>query len=274
VFAFLVLAFPVSAGAQVLDLGGGGSFSGSITPTNAGRAAGWFWDNISADGQASQCNAGYFADGSMDAGCANQAPGTFANQGGYSGGTFWQSGPNPAPFMFSGSEGYRLTLVGSLAGGISEFGTFTRQPDGIGGWTYTFNAVPSFGSKLVGSTYLMSPGADWGFYIRNQFNPATGGCATTADCSDATGGYLTSPFNQFVLMRSPDLSAGKYRYLVGAEDNALFLLPNGSWYDSDYNDYLVEVTVTPEPLSMALVATGLLGMSGIGLIERRRRRKS
>lgn len=267
-----LIAMPAVASAQVLDLGGGGAFTNAINPSNAGRTNGWFWDNLSADQTiaATECNVGFFAIGTMDAGCANQAPGTFANQGGFAGGTAFGSGDGyqPAPFMFSGQYVYNLRLVGSLAGKNSEFGIFTIGEGGV----YFFTAIPSFGSKLVGSTFQVQNGADWGFYIRNTFNPATGGCqAPDYDCSDATGGYTNSPFQQFVLMRSSGVG-GSYAYLVGAEDNRLELMPNASFYDSDYNDYLVEVTVTPEPLSMALMATGLVGLAGAGFIQRRRRR--
>lgn len=269
----LSLAVTPCLQAQVLDLGGGGAFTNPIVPVNGGRASGgWFWDNLSADATLgnSECNAGFFAVGAMDAGCANQAPGTFANQGGFDGGTFWSNGDNPAPFMFSGAYDYQLRLVGSLAGKQSEFGIFTRSWDGQA-WVYAFTGIPAFGSKSVGSVFSVGTGLDWGFYIRNTFNPTTGGCESPdTDCSDATGGYSQSPFNQFVLMRSSGV--GGYRYLVGAEDNELGLLPNASYWDSDYNDYLVEVTVTPEPASMALVATGLVALSLAGY--RRRRRES
>ena len=264
-------ALPVVASAQVLDLGGGGSFSQPIGASNVGRTSGWFYDNQSADQTASatECNAGFFAVGTMDAGCANQSAGTFANQGGFAGGTGFGSGDGfqPVPFMFSGAYSYNLRLVGSLAGKSSEFGIFTRADDG----SYLFSAIPSFGAKVINSTWSVLAGSDWGFYIRNTFNPATGGCGDNHDCSDATGGYSGSSFQQFVLMRSGD---SPYRYLVGAEDNRLDLMPNPSFYDSDYNDYLVEVTVTPEPLSMALMATGLVGLAGAGFIQRRRRRNN
>ena len=270
-------AIPAVGSAQVLDLGGGGAFTNTITPANAGRSVGEFWDNRSADqtSTATQCNAGFFAVGSLSAGCGNQASGTFANQGGYAGGTGFGSGDGnqPAPFMFSGQFSYNLRLVGSMAGKTSEFGIFTRADDG----SYVFNAIPSFGSKVINSTYSAPAGADWGFYIMNTFNPATGGCGSPAyDCSDATGGYTGSAFQQFVLMRSVQGADGSYKYLVGAEDNRLELLPNRSFYDSDYNDYLVEVTVTttPEPLSMALMATGLVGLAGASFVQRRRRRNT
>jgi len=267
-------ALPVVASAQVLDLGGGGAFTQPIAASNAGRTSGWFYDNLSADktAAASDCNVGFFAIGTMQAGCANQSPGTFANQGGFAGGTAFGSGDGyqPAPFMFDGAYRYNLRLVGSIAGKTSEFGIFTKADDG----SYVFTAIPSFGSKVINSTYSVLAGSDWGFYIKNSFNPATGGClAPSYDCSDATGGYTGTPFQQFVLMRS---GTSPYKYLVGAEDNRLELLPNGSFYDSDYNDYIVEVTaiVTPEPMSMALMATGLVGLAGAGFIQRRRRRNT
>ena len=114
-------ALPVVASAQVLDLGGGGSFTQPISASNAGRASGWFYDNLSADKTASTsaCNVGFFAVGTLNAGCANQSPGTFANQGGFVGGTGFGSGDGlqPAPFMFSGAFNYNLRLVGSMAAG-------------------------------------------------------------------------------------------------------------------------------------------------------------
>jgi hypothetical protein len=263
-----LVAAPLAASAQVLDLGGGGSFLNPISASNAGRVAGWFWDNTSADasGASVHCNAGYFALGTMDAGCKNKAAGTLANQGGFAGGAAWGNGLAPAPFMFSGSYIYNLRLTGSLAGGTSQIGIFTRASDGLGGWLYSFTPINTFGAKIVNSTFQAGGGADWGFYIRNGFNPAGGGCGgDDTDCSDATGGFSGEQFQQFALFRG----ASTWSYLVGAEDNALGLRPSA--FDSDYNDYLVEVTVTPEPLSMALLATGLVGLAGAGYLQRRRR---
>ncbi len=269
---------PAPAQSQVLDLGDGGAFTNAINPSNIGRATpGAFWDNNSADNNPpTNCNAGFFAIGNFSVNCRNQTAGTFGNQGGYS--YYFGNGASgfgsPA-FMFSGVHGYDLSLIGAVSGRNSEIGIFTRsyQPVGAaGGFVYNFTALPGFGSKTIGSTFHISPGMDWGFYIKNLFNPQAGGCGTSLNCSDATGGFSTLPFQQFALFSKYGVKQPTPfgQFLVGAEDNALEVLPNNFSFDSDYNDYLIAVTATPEPVTMGLLATGLVGIAGVGFIRRRR----
>ncbi len=256
------------ATAQILDLGDGGAFTNMALPANVTRTVGAFWDNVSADnsGAATNCNVGFFATGNFNANCVNQTAGTFANQGGYS--YYWGNGASgfgsPA-FMFSGADGYTLTLLGAVAGRNSQIGIFTKAAGG----GYVFQDIPAFSSKTVGSTFTIAPGTDWGFFIKNTFNPNSG-CAAGTNCTDATGGFTSSPFQQFALFSNSNVNAQLGQYLVGAEDNGLELLPNGFFRDSDFNDYLVSVTATPEPLTMGLLATGLVSLAGVGYIRRRR----
>lgn len=275
------LAAPAIGNAQVLDLGDGGSFANAISPSNVTRVTGAFWDNHSDDRNLgtgeNKCNVGFFAVGTLDAGCNNQAAGTGANQGGFVGGSYWGSttvnaGGNrdAAAFMFSGAYGYNLRLAGSIAERKSEIGWFTIDPRG----SYIFNPIADFGNRVVNSTASIASGQDWGLYIRNSFNLASGGCLSSDyDCSNASGGYSGTPFQQFVLMTVGPQGIGA-RYLVGVEDQALNL--SSGHRDSDYQDYLIEITATavPEPMSMVLMATGLVGLAGAGLLRRRRDRNN
>ena len=231
--AFVVVPTP----AEVTVPGGDpGAFLAGFTADNSGRATTEFWDNESADNNplAVACNIGFFATGTMDPDCSNEQPGSDANQGGFAGGSIWGNligaRIDPAAFMFDGSYSYTVTLRGSYAAGTSEVGWFTKA-----GGVYTFNPVAGWGSKTIGTTINIPAGADWGFYIKNSFNPQNNGCSPNdTDCSDASGGFDTEPFQQFALF----LNSAQDKYLVGVEDNKLELMPNGEFHDSDYQDYI------------------------------------
>jgi hypothetical protein len=212
-----------------------GAFVNAIVANNSGRATTEFWDDISADNTATNttCNVGFYATGTMQPGCQNETPGSLANAGGYS--TYWGDGPgnrDASSFMFNGAYSYHVTLLGAFAGLQSEIGYFTRNNLG----QYTLIPVPTWGSKTLNTSVTVNTGgANWGFYIRNAFNPDLQGCnTTTTACSDATGGFTAQPFQQFALM----LNSAQTKYLVGVEDNRLQL---GSELDSDYNDYILSV---------------------------------
>ena len=231
-----------------------GAFTNAIVADNSGRVTTEFWDNPSADQSATSdnCNIGFFASGTFDASCINQAAGTFANQGGYS--KYWGDGPDgrdPSAFMFAGAYEYNVTLKGSVAGKGSEVGWFTK--DGAG---YHLNPVSDWGNRVVNSALTINTGgADWGFYIKNDFNAATSGCVPDdTDCSDAEGGFGGPPFQQFALM----INGAESGYLVGVEDNRLELYANAPPLDSDYNDFIFSV----EPQAIELLNGRMTGGGG------------
>ena len=121
-------------------------------------------------------------------------------------------------------------------------------------------AVPGSQTQVLGS---FNPGQEivFGIYVYDQ----------------ARGRYYTyysgAPSNNPDGVQHVQLSQtgdGKYRIRVGFED-----LYGGG--DKDYNDLIFEVSgvthmVTPEPFTIALVGSGLLGMGGVNLVRRRRQK--
>jgi hypothetical protein len=234
----------------VLPGADGGAFGAAFAANNSLRTTTEFWDNPSADERPAQqivgCNVGYFGSGTISAGCAFEAPNSFANRGGYTR-FFGEGGGNdPAAFQFDGTGSYALRLEGSYTELPSEIGIFVRQANG----SYTLTKLQDVSNRQVGATFTVTPaltgGRPWGFYIKNGFNPQGGGCVgADTHCSDAVGDYVgqgDTPYQQFALL----LNAAGTKYLVGAEDNKLELLPdNQVGYDSDYNDYMISVTPLP-----------------------------
>ena len=234
--------------AVIVPIGDAGAFTNAIVADNSLRLTTEFWDNTSADnpvsGSTVNCNIGHYATGSFSDDCANDPPNAAAsnaNKGGYS--KYFGDGVadlDAAGFMFKGNNTYTVTLRGSYNGQNSQVGWFT-----VTGGVYTFHEIPAWSARTINAAVLIDPlGKDWGFYINNTFNTNGGGCQDADhDCSDATGGFTGMSFQQFALM----INATSDRYLVGAEDNKLELLPNGFTADSDYNDYIWSLDPTPVP---------------------------
>jgi len=233
----------------------------SYNPDESGRATSEFWDNKSSDDRPFNtvsglpdtghgfCNIGAFAAGIIGPGtagqdCFFQTPGSSANvpaQNVYT--TFWGdkgltagAGNDASAFKFSGNYEYDLTLIAAYSSGVSEVGYFTD--------TYAFHALSAFSSKTLNTTVTIPAGADWGLYLKHS-DPATGtvitdnGCAANTVCSDAAGSFDPANLPQhFAMFKN---TAGT-SYIIGVEDANMKLLPNATFEDSDFNDYIFRVT--------------------------------
>lgn len=125
---------------------------------------------------------------------------------------------------------------------------------------------------MLGGGYSFAAGEEvlLGLFVHNEYEEGPGGADwKTQDADDYT--YFSGPMwrnkdSRFHLLVT-DLGGGTFQFSGGWEDTV-----DGG--DNDFNDVVFEisgVTVTPEPFSMALMATGLAGMAGAAL---RRRRKN
>jgi len=231
-----------------------GAFTNTIVANNSIRTTTEFWDNNSADDPLPSrgCNIGFYATGTILSTCENQFSGSHANAGGFT--KYFgdgAEGEDATSFMFNGDFEYNVTLVGAYHALPSEVGWFTKV-----GTTYTFHPITNWGNSVIGTAITINTGgADWGFYIANNFNSQTGGCLSpTHDCSDANGGFTTVPFQQFALM----VNAAGTAYMVGTEDNQLELSPGAFPLDSDYNDYIFVI----EPVAEELLNGRMTGGGG------------